>query len=91
MQDISARLCIVSGRVQGVFFRASTADQANRLGLVGHALNLPDGTVEVLAAGREQDLDALCRWLRDGPPMARVNDVQCAEVAMPECKTFRTG
>ena len=67
---------IVSGRVQGVFFRASTRDEALRLKLSGHAKNLADGSVEVLACGSDAALDALERWLRRGPPAARVAQVR---------------
>lgn len=67
----------VSGKVQGVFFRASTREQAQRLGLRGYAKNLPDGRVEVLAAGEADALDALERWLHEGPPMARVERIEC--------------
>ncbi|CAN5706452.1 acylphosphatase [soil metagenome] len=73
---MSAGRFLVSGRVQGVFFRASTRDQAQRLGLRGHAVNLPDGRVEVLAAGEDDAIDALERWLQHGPPMARVECVE---------------
>jgi acylphosphatase len=66
---------IVSGRVQGVFYRASARAQALALGVSGHAKNLPDGSVEVLASGSADALDALQRWLRQGPPAARVESV----------------
>ncbi len=69
--------CIVSGRVQGVFFRASTRDRARQLGLVGRVSNLPDGRVEVIASGSEPDLAALRRWLHDGPPQSVVTGVEC--------------
>jgi acylphosphatase len=68
----------VYGRVQGVFFRASTAREAVGLGLSGHALNLPDGSVEVLACGAPGDIERLRQWLGDGPPMARVERVASA-------------
>lgn len=67
---------LVRGRVQGVFFRASTREQAQRLGLRGYARNLPDGRVEVLAVGEAQALEALERWLRHGPRMARVDALE---------------
>lgn len=70
---MAAARFLVSGRVQGVFFRASTREQAQRLGLSGHALNLDDGRVEVLAQGEEAAIEALASWLRKGPPMARVD------------------
>jgi acylphosphatase len=66
---------IVSGRVQGVFFRASTRIEALRLGVSGHAKNLDDGRVEVVASGNAEALDSLERWLRVGPPSARVDCV----------------
>lgn len=66
----------VSGRVQGVFFRASTREQALRLGLDGSAVNLADGAVEVVAAGAPAALAALEAWLRHGPAQARVDAVE---------------
>ena len=69
---------IISGKVQGVFFRASTREQAQRLGLCGHARNLPDGRVEVLAIGADDALGQLERWLQHGPPSARVDQVERA-------------
>jgi acylphosphatase len=67
---------IVSGRVQGVFFRASTRTEALRLGLTGHAKNLAEGSVEVLACGDDAALDELERWLHVGPPAAQVGSVR---------------
>jgi acylphosphatase len=69
--------CRVYGRVQGVFFRASTAREAHRLGLSGYARNLDDGSVEVLACGPSAAVASLRGWLRTGPPMARVERVEC--------------
>ena len=66
---------IVSGRVQGVFFRASTRTEAVRLGLNGYARNVADGSVEVLACGDAAALDELERWLHVGPPSAKVGSV----------------
>lgn len=73
---MAAARFLVSGKVQGVFFRASTREQAQRLGLGGHARNLPDGRVEVLAVGDADAIDELATWLRQGPPQARVEAVQ---------------
>jgi acylphosphatase len=72
MTDAAARF-YVSGRVQGVAFRAHTRQQALALGLRGYARNLADGRVEVLAAGEANASDALANWLRHGPPLARVD------------------
>ena len=75
---------LVSGKVQGVCFRASTREQALKLGLRGYAKNLPDGRVEVLADGEASALDALERWLHVGPPMARVETVERGEAEVGE-------
>ncbi len=66
---------IISGHVQGVWFRASTQDQANNLGITGWAKNLNNGDVEVMACGSEQQLEILHKWLHHGPPHARVEKV----------------
>ncbi len=66
----------ISGRVQGVFFRASTRAEAEQLGVTGWVRNLTDGRVEVLARADEAVLDALAAWLQHGPANARVTDVQ---------------
>lgn len=76
---IACRRFVVSGKVQRVFFRASTARVAERLGLRGMARNLPDGRVEVLALGPEAALDSLRTWLARGPPLARVDQVTVAD------------
>jgi acylphosphatase len=81
---------LVSGRVQGVFFRASTREQARALGLSGHAKNLDDGRVEVLACGEPQALDALERWLHAGPPSARVDGVEREPAADTTLRGFET-
>jgi acylphosphatase len=67
---------LVSGRVQGVYYRAATAEVAQRLELRGWAKNLPDGRVEVVAAGPKAKLVELAGWLWKGPPAARVDSVQ---------------
>lgn len=65
----------VSGRVQGVFYRATACDEARRLGLNGWVRNLPNGDVELLACGNEKALEQLEVWLWQGPPHARVAQV----------------
>lgn len=71
--------CLISGRVQGVCFRAATQDRARELGVAGWARNLADGRVEVLAGGPASAVDALRAWLDEGPPAARVEQVETAE------------
>ena len=83
----------ISGRVQGVFFRASTRRKAKQLNLAGYALNRSDGTVEVAARGEVESLVQLAQWLSKGPTAARVDEVVAFE---PECEgvpveEFRTG
>jgi acylphosphatase len=70
-----ARRCLVAGRVQGVFYRASTRARAEELGVTGYARNLPDGRVEVLACGDAAAVDALCQWLWRGSPASSVREV----------------
>ena len=72
---MAAARFLVSGRVQGVCYRASTREQAVGLGLDGIARNLADGRVEVIACGPPAAIDALEQWLRRGPPAARVEQV----------------
>lgn len=90
---MAAARFLVSGRVQGVRFRAATRDEALRLGLSGHARNLADGSVEVLAAGEEGAIAALQRWLQHGPPLARVDAMVRfeADVAAVAGAGFTTG
>lgn len=74
---MACRLCVVSGRVQGVFFRASARDKAHQLGVTGYASNLPDGRVEVLVCGADEAVAAMESWLAQGPPMAQVAELHC--------------
>lgn len=76
----SAARFLVSGKVQGVFFRAHTRDKAEALGLRGHAINLDDGRVEVLAAGDADAVQALADWLWQGSPNSRVQAVARSDV-----------
>lgn len=76
--------CFVSGRVQGVFYRASAGQRARELKVTGYARNLADGRVEVLACGAPAAVDALCDWLWHGPPAAKVSEVVVREVQCTE-------
>ncbi len=82
MSELVARRCFVSGRVQGVFFRASTRQRASELGLSGYAVNLADGRVEVLLVGELPAARQLVEWLHRGPPAAQVTRVEVSEVAL---------
>jgi acylphosphatase len=63
----------VFGMVQGVFFRANTADTARHLGITGWVRNVPDGTVEVVAEGEKEALERLLEWCKKGPSAAEVS------------------
>jgi len=76
----TCRKFCVSGKVQGVFFRDSTRQKAETLNITGHAINLDDGRVEVLACGDEQALAELENWLHHGPASADVSGVEGSEV-----------
>lgn len=82
--------CLVTGRVQGVWYRAATQQQARTLGLSGYAKNLPDGGVEVVACGEQAAIETLRRWLWQGPPAAKVSAVTCMEVEPADWNGFTT-
>ena len=71
---------VVTGRVQGVSFRWYTRAEARRLGVAGWVRNLPDGGVEVYAEGDPDAVEALVRYLHEGPPLAVVVDVDVRRV-----------
>ena len=79
---------LVSGRVQGVWYRGSTRERARALGVVGYAKNLADGRVEVLACGDALAVDALVGWLAQGPPGAKVTDVSTQAVEAERAAGF---
>jgi acylphosphatase len=82
-----ARRMRVTGRVQGVAFRASACDEARRLGLAGWVRNLADGGVELVAQGHADALDALERWCHSGPPAARVASVVVEDVPLDPARS----
>lgn len=81
---------LVSGRVQGVFFRGATQTRARHLGLCGFAKNLSDGRVEVVACGELAGLEQLQHWLWQGPPHARVDNVEAEEIPERSFADFET-
>ena len=74
-ESVAAHL-LVSGRVQGVFYRASARSAAGKLGLRGWVRNLDDGRVEAWAEGPRADVESFIAWCRKGPPAARVGSVE---------------
>lgn len=80
----------VIGRVQGVFFRASTKKVADSLKINGTVANLIDGSVQIEAEGSESQLEQLIQWCRDGgPPHARVDDIQILDKGNLNMKGFK--
>ena len=82
---------LVTGKVQGVWYRRATQEQALKHGLTGHARNLPDGRVEVLACGTPEALARLEGWLWQGPSAARVSEVVREEAGETPPGDFTTG
>ncbi|MGO9021735.1 MAG: acylphosphatase [Syntrophobacteraceae bacterium] len=66
----------ITGRVQGVFFRAYTRDAAHRIGVTGWVRNLPDGRVEAVLEGEADKVEKMIEWCREGSPMSRVDRVE---------------
>lgn len=84
--------CIASGKVQGVGFRWSTKQKAKKLNITGHAKNLDDGTVEIIACGSKENVEKLKSWLKEkGPRLARIESFECKDINLEETPTtFRT-
>lgn len=78
----------ISGRVQGVAYRVSTAKIATHLGLKGWVRNLPDGRVEAVFEGEETAIEAMVRWCQDGPPEAIVEQVKASYEAVEGLQSF---
>jgi acylphosphatase len=85
--------CLVGGRVQGVYYRATAARRAQELGVRGHARNLPDGRVEVLAYGEETAVSEFVEWLWIGSSASRVTSVEVSDAELEVARVpagFRT-
>jgi len=79
----------ISGRVQGVFFRAGVHGEATRRSLTGWVKNLPDGRVEAVFEGDATQVEAMLAWCRTGSPLSRVDQVEAREeVLQEESKEF---
>ncbi|MBI2657182.1 acylphosphatase [Candidatus Woesearchaeota archaeon] len=79
---------IVSGRVQGVFFRANVRNEALKLGLKGYAKNLENGDVEVAAEGNEEKIQELIEFIRNGPGIAKVTEIKIDHKVPENFKNF---
>ena len=79
---------IISGRVQGVFFRDNTRTQALALSISGWVRNNPNGTVELEATGEADNIEKLIEWLHQGPPLARVSGVNVTDIELQSFTDF---
>ena len=86
--EISTISIIVTGRVQGVWFRASTKNEADRLGLIGFVKNMPNGGVYIEATGGPLELDAFTEWCGKGPELARVGLVKVNDTEQTQFQGF---
>lgn len=71
---------LITGKVQGVYYRQSTKEKARELGVTGFVKNLPDGSVQVIATGTTGQLNSLAHWCKQGPARAKVDDVKMKEI-----------
>lgn len=78
----------VAGKVQGVFFRASTKEKADELGIKGTVRNNIDGSVSIEAEGEEEDLDLFIEWCKHGPKFAHVEHCEVSEKQIQHFKVF---
>jgi len=74
----------ISGKVQGVFFRAHTAEKAKALGITGYVKNLPDGRVEAVAIGTDSQIEQFLDYCQKGSPSSRVDDLNLEDFESDE-------
>lgn len=79
---------IVSGKVQGVFYRQSTREKARTIGITGTVENLSNGEVKIIATGTKEQLETLIQWCRQGPPKAIVTTVEITELPLQSFTQF---
>jgi acylphosphatase len=87
-EDVAALDLVVTGRVQGVFYRASMRTEADRLGVSGWVRNADDGTVRAHLEGFPAALEELLAWCRTGPPRAQVEDVRATDAEVTGAEGF---
>jgi acylphosphatase len=79
---------LVTGKVQGVFYRQSAKEKALALGIKGKVMNLPDGNVRIIATGTKEQIDILSAWCKEGPPKALVSNVTVRELPLQSFDHF---
>lgn len=80
----------IYGRVQGIFFRATAKDEAEKLGIFGFARNEDEGTVYIEAEGEEENLNKFLDWCKKGPPLAKVEKLDVTESELKNFPKFST-
>lgn len=88
MTDTKAVNALISGKVQGVWYRAWTVEEARKRGLAGWVRNRKDGTVEAVFAGPAEQVDDMVQACHRGPPLARVAGVAVTPASSPHGETF---
>lgn len=83
-----AKQIVVSGKVQGVFFRASTKEKADELGIVGWAMNQLDGSVLIEAEGEEDSMNEFISWCENGPLLSRVDEIDVTSLKVQSFASF---
>lgn len=89
MDELIGRSILVTGRVQGVFYRKSTVDNAINLDLRGSVKNLPSGEVSIEVFGKLEAVEELIEWCKQGPPLSNVIDVSVEEIPFRESQSFK--
>lgn len=79
---------IVSGKVQGVFYRQSTREKATTIGITGSVENLSNGEVKIIATGTKEQIETLIQWCRQGPPKAIVTSIEITELPLQSFGQF---
>ncbi|MBL0154890.1 MAG: acylphosphatase [Chitinophagaceae bacterium] len=88
-EHLHTRIILITGKVQGVYFRQSACKTADECGCTGEVCNLPDGSVKIIATGTRFQLDEFAEWCKSGPPRARVVTVTVTETTLQQYKEFR--
>ncbi|MEP2274585.1 MAG: acylphosphatase [Reichenbachiella sp.] len=89
MDEVIGRSILVSGRVQGVFYRASTVAEAKKLNLKGWVKNLSNGDVLIEVFGSPKNIKVLINWCKQGPPLSEVADIKIQEIPLREENEFK--
>ena len=79
---------IISGKVQGVFYRQTAMEKAREFGIRGTVRNLDDGNVEIIATGTKEQLEKMTAWCHEGPPRAKVDNVRVEELPLQQFDRF---